>query len=73
MGKELKAPKVTASEVAKASLNVVEVQETSKLDSIVLDTPAKQEFMRTLLAYKAQNPTKFAKKENAFIKKLKSL
>jgi hypothetical protein len=40
------------------------------LESIVLDTEAKQQYMRDILSYKASNPVKFASKEKELIKKL---
>ena len=68
------APKVTASEVAKVVAQVKALEETlPELDSIVLDTEAKQEFRRVLDVYKKQNPAKFASKEKSFVKKMLSL
>jgi len=51
---------------------IQEVALPSSLDEIVLDTPAKQEYMRMLESYKKQNPKKFATKEQEFIKKMLS-
>lgn len=42
----------------------------TSLDQIVLDTPAKQEYMRVIELYKRQNPVKFALKEKEFIKRM---
>jgi len=68
------APKVTASEVAQVVAQVKQIEETlPELDSIVLDTEAKQAFRKVLDAYKKQNPVKFASKEKAFVKKMLSL
>lgn len=76
MEKKQVAPKVTASQVAKAAEEaklVVETVSETTLDMIVLDTEAKQKFMRVLEVYRNQNPEKFKTKEQAFIKKLLSL
>ena len=49
-----------------------EVAFPTSLNEIILDTPAKQEYMRTLESYRKQNPKKFATKEPEFIKKMLS-
>jgi len=76
MEKKQVAPKVTASEVAtvaEEAKKVVETVSNITLDSIVLDTEAKQSFMRVLEVYRRQNPAKFKAKEQSFIKKMLSL
>lgn len=76
MEKKQVAPKVTASQVAKAAEAaklVVETVSERTLDTIILDTEAKQVYMRVLEVYRKQNPEKFKAKEQSFIKKLLSL
>ena len=49
-----------------------EVAFPTSLNEIILDTPAKQEYMRLLELYKAKKPKKYAAKEQEFIKKMLS-
>lgn len=50
-----------------------EVLKVVELESVVLDTPAKQAYSQVLDVYKKQNPIKFEQKKAAFTKKMLSL
>jgi len=50
-----------------------EVLQVVELESILLDTPAKQAYSQVLDVYKKQNPIKFEQKKAAFTKKMLSL
>lgn len=69
MARKKKEEVVEPSVVAEiAPEQVIEVKEVETVDS-----PAKLAYLDMMVAYKNQNPTKYAQKEEAFLKKLASL
>jgi len=62
---------VSTESTVEAKIDIVEVVEEVKVETP--DSPAKLAYLDMMIAYKKQNPTKYAGKERAFLARLGTL